>query len=61
MEILTQVVLLSPKSSEDQKQRSLPQFGTIFGWNWSDLFALPGTFLFDHPALKSQWGDPKSR
>ena len=60
MEIFTQVVLLSPKSSEDQKQRSLPQFGTIFGWNWSDLFALPGTF-FDHPALKSQWGDPKSR
>ena len=50
---------LSPKSGEDQKQknRSLPQFG----WNRWDLFVLTGTFSSDHPALKSQWWDAKSR
>ena len=41
---------LSLKSGEDKKKRSLPQFGTIFGQNWWDLFRLTGTFLSDHPA-----------
>ena len=62
VEIMTQIVLLSPKSSEDQKKIFKPQFGNIFGRNWWDLFVLTGgTFASDHPALKSQFGDAKSR
>ena len=53
---MIQVVLLSPESSEDQKKRSSPQFGTIFGRNWWDLFVLTDTFSSDNPALKSRWG-----
>ena len=37
-------------------KKFLPQFGTIFGRNWRDSFVLTGTFLSDHPALKSRWG-----
>ena len=35
---------------------SLPQFGTILGRNWWDLFVLTGTFLSDHPALNLDGG-----
>ena len=57
---MTQVVLLSPKSSEIKKKQTLPQFGTIFGRNWWDLFMVTGPFLSDHPALKPRLGDAKS-
>ena len=79
-----QVVLISHKSSKDQKKglyqklkdisflnqvktkqkrkkKSLPQFGTIFGRNWWDLFVLIGTFSSVHPPLKSRWGEADSR
>ena len=51
--------VFSPKSGEDQKkkkkkERSSPQFGTIFGRNLKDLFVLAGSFSSDHPALKSR-------
>ena len=53
---------LSPKSSEDQKQkkRSSPQFGTKFGRNLWDLFVLPDPFSSVQPALKPRWGDANS-
>ena len=44
-----------------KKTRSFPQFGTIFGRNYWDLLVLTGTFLSDHPALKSRRGDVDSR
>ena len=51
---------LLAKSSEDQKKRSSPQFGTKFGQNLWDLFVQPGTFSTVQPALKPRWGDAKS-
>ena len=47
---------LSPKSSENQKKKSTPQFGTKFRRNLLDLFGLTGPFSSDQPALKSRWG-----
>ena len=49
-------VFRSPKSREDQKKRSLPQFGTKFGWKLWYFFVLTGPFSSDQPALKSRWG-----
>ena len=43
------------------KKRSFPQFGTIFGRNWWDLFVLTGAFSSDQPSLKSWWGNAKSQ
>ena len=54
---------MSPKSSENQKkkERSLPQFRAKFRRNSWDLCVLTGPFSSDQPALKSQWGEAKSR
>ena len=52
---------LSPKSSEDQKKRSSPQFGTKIARNLWDLFVLPGPFSSIQPALEPRWGDTNSR
>ena len=54
-------VFPSPKLSEDQKKRSLPQFGTKISRSFWDLFVLKGPFLSNQPALKSRWGDAKPR
>ena len=51
---------LSPLNRLKTKKKSLLQFGSIFGQNWWDFFALAGTFSSDHPAWTSHWGDAKS-
>ena len=52
---------LYPKSSEDKKKTSSPQFGTKFVRNLWDLFVLTGPFSSDQPALKSRREDAKPR
>ena len=47
-------VFPSPKSSEDQKKRSSPRFGTKFSRSFWDLFVLKGPFSSNQPALKSR-------
>ena len=55
MQILTQVDFFPPNWVKTKK-RSLPQFGTIFGRNWWDLFVPTGPFSSDPLALNVDWG-----
>ena len=54
-------VIPSSKSSEDQKQKV---FTVIWEYIWPEFVGFiraDRPFLSDHPALKSRWGDAKSR
>ena len=64
---MIQVDFFPPNWVKTEK-RSLPQFVTIFGRNWWDLFVPTGPFSSDPSALKfrsgdaeSRWGDPSPR
>ena len=60
MEVMIQVVLLSPKSNEDQKKKVFTAIWLCIRQELVGFIRAKGTFFSDHTALKSHWGDAKS-